>query len=223
MDLDTVLSPLTSRVFLDAYFGQTFLHVPGYPEKFGALATDRELIQRLSQQIELALEAPVRVSEVDNSPGVALNRRERDGILLQVGGTCNCRVHAGDGEKAKAPPAFDGPLGPGDAIYIPRGWWLSVAPGGGQVILDIRNPTGADLLDWIVEYVKKHEAFLKDVPRFADPGTKADYATGLRKIIGRSLRAPSSLEGFRRATNFSAQPQPGLAARWTARMRPAIA
>ncbi|MGA3190855.1 MAG: hypothetical protein ABSF22_27470, partial [Bryobacteraceae bacterium] len=70
-------------------------------------------------------------------------------------------------------------------------------------------------LDWIVEHVKQHPRFQADVPRFADPAAKADYAAGLRKALAQVLRAPGLLEGFRRTANLNAQPQPATGTPWS--------
>ena len=99
---------------------------------------------------------------------------------------------------------MEGTLKQGDALYIPRGWWMSAAAGGLEVGFDIENPTGEDLLKWLVGYVKRHQTFRSDIPRFADPVTKADYLTGFRKTLGQILRGPGLLEAFRRETNFNA-------------------
>jgi hypothetical protein len=204
LDLDTLLSPATVSVFLDQYFGHSFLHVPGTAEKFSSLVSGEsdERFARLAQDLERALEAPVRVN-----PEPSTGARERDGILLQLGGESDCKIHAGDGEPAGNPPAWEGALRPGDALYIPRGWWLDVAPGGLQISFDIENPTGADLLAWLVERVGHLPVFRSDIPRFGDPATKADYVTGLRQTLAHFLRAPGLLEKFRRETNLSACPQ----------------
>ncbi len=199
LDLDTLLNPLTWPQFLDQYFGQKFLHLPGSPQKFEALH-----IPTLAQNLERELEAPIRLHLSDHSP----QRCERDGILLQIAGESDCQV--GD------PAAFQGPLASGTALYVPRGEWLSVGPGGRRVVFEIENPTGADLLDWMVLNLRDTEAFQADIPRFGDPATKADYVTRLRKTVARTFRAPSLLEGFRRTSNFNAQPQHAAETAWNA-------
>jgi hypothetical protein len=206
LDLDTLLSPVTVPVFLDRYFGQSFLHVAGSPEKFAAFGTDT-----LAQALEHELEAPVRVNGIDDSMGIPLHCLEQDGILLQLGGESGCQV----GTSADL-PAWEGPLSAGGALYIPRGWWLGAAPGGKQVSFDILNPTGADLLDWLVGHVKQNEAFRADIPRFADPAAKADYATGLRRVLARTIRTPGLLEGYRRAANLNAHSQHASGVAWSA-------
>ncbi len=200
MDLVTLLHPITIPAFLDRYFGQSFLHLPGTSHKFEVLN-----IPILAQNLEREMEAPISISDL---PALPIHKRERDGIILQVEGQSDCQV--GD------PAAFEAPLKTGDVLYIPRGEWLSLGPGGRRVVFDIENPTGADLLDWVVEHLKQNEAFQADIPRFGDPATKAEYVTNLRKIMARTLRAPSFLEGFRRTANLKAQPQPGVGLPWSA-------
>ena len=202
--LATLLNPVTVPVFLDRYFGETFLFIPGSAEKFSTLN-----LAVLAQEIERALEAPVRVG----NPGSA--HREQDGIFLQLEGHSECKVH-GDGETPEGDPLWAGLLNAGDALYLPRGWWLSAAPHGRHAILEIQNPTGADLLEWLFESAKKDKVFKADIPRFADAAAKADYLTGLRQRMGRLFRAPALLEAFRRENNFAAPAHTGAGTPWSA-------
>jgi hypothetical protein len=206
LDLDTLLSPVTISVFLDQYYGRRFLHIPGSRDKFSG-----KPFAMLAQDLERELEAPVRVNQPGPSTGVAPHSRERDGIILQIDGDINCNIRDDAAEPALA---WEGSLSQGDAVYIPRGWWIEASPGGTQVSFEIENPTGADLLAWIVKHVKRHEAFRPDIPRFADPATKADYMTSLRKTLVHFLRAPGMLEAYRRETNLIALPKNESAIPW---------
>jgi ribosomal protein L16 Arg81 hydroxylase len=150
----------------------------------------------------------IRVSVEHDSPALPLQRCKRDTLLLQIAGQSDCQV--GDA------PVWQGRLEAGQALYVPRGTSLSAGSGGARIGFAIENPTGVDLLHWIVEHVQQNEAFQADIPRFADPATKADYVTGLRKVLARALRAPALLEGFRRAANLNAQPVHGERVPWTA-------
>ena len=211
MDIDTLFSPVSLPEFLDRYFGRSFLHVPGSAEKFSALIRG-EALEILAQDLERVLEAPVRVNAMAHAIEVGLKCRGRDGILLQIDGQCACKIHSDDGHPVDNPPAWEGVLRPGHALYVPRGWWLDATPGGSQTGFEIENPNGADLLAWLVGQVKQHQAFRSDIPRFADPATKADYMTVLRQTLAHFLRAPGLLEKFRRETNLNATPQyhPGI-------------
>lgn len=246
-----MLGPCTVAAFLDNYFGRSFLHVPGSPEKFSALlplaaidsmladrnpalqvhragetyASSAVVIERvdeihepvavLSRHLECALEASIRAKLHVLSNHAPVRRLEQDEIILQVAGESGCTVHGNAGELGDQPPVWEGPLKIGDALYIPRGWWLEPASRGQQSVqlsFVIENPTGADLLDWLAGQVKQHQAFRTDIPRFADPATRADYVTGLRKILARALRAPGLLERYRYEVNAKApaRPQSGL-------------
>jgi hypothetical protein len=206
LDLETILSPVTIPAFLDQYFGQAFLRVPGSREKFAGLNCD-EAACSLGQE----LEAPIRTHM---HSGVVLARQEQDGILLQSDGDSECKVY-GNLHEVADPAVWDGLLKQGDALYIPRGWWLGVAAAGSQVGFAIENPTGADLLDWMVKHIKQLEAFQTDIPRFADMATKADYAAGLRKALAGVFRRPALFEAWRRETNLSATPQDGSKIPWS--------
>jgi hypothetical protein len=202
--LATLLSPVTVPEFLDQYFGEAFLYLPGSPEKFSTLN-----LALLAQEVERALEAPVRIGDPVSA------RREQDGIFLQLDGSSDCKIH-GDAETPEGDPLWAGLLNSGDALYVPRGWWLSAQPHGQHAILDIQNPTGADLLEWLFESAKKDKVFKADIPRFADAAAKADYVTALRQRMGRFFRAPALLEAFRRENNFAAPPQTGAGIPWSA-------
>jgi hypothetical protein len=204
--LDTILNPIELPVFLDQYFGQCFLHVPGSPDKFATLTPGQEGLAILAQHLEQELEAPIRVNLLEDSTAAPLLRRERDGIFLQIRGHRDCKVHANANEPA-GNSCWENLLRQGDALYVPRGCWFGAAPGGVQVCFDIENPTGADLLDWLVQKVKQHEVFQSDIPRFADPATKADYAEGLRTVLAQALSGPALFEGFRRQANLKVPPK----------------
>jgi hypothetical protein len=207
LDLETILSPVTIPDFLDQYFGQAFLRVPGSHGKFAGLNCDETACS-----LEQELEAPIRMH---NHSGVALARQEQDGILLQIAGDGECKVY-GNFQEVADPAVWVGLLKEGDALYIPRGWWLGVAPSGSQVGFAIQNPTGADLLDWVVKHIKQLEAFQTDIPRFGDLATKADYAAGLRKAMAGVFRRPALFEAWRRETNLTAPPQHGSKIPWSA-------
>jgi hypothetical protein len=213
--LDMILNPIEVPVFLDQYFGQSFLHVPGSAEKFATLTPGQEGLAILAQHLEQELEAPIRVHLLEDSTAAPLLRRERDGIFLQIRGECDCKIH-GNADEPGGNFAWENLLRQGDALYIPRGWWFGAAPGGVQVCFDIENPTGADLLDWLVQKVKQHEVFQSDIPRFTDPATKADYAEGLRTVLAQALSGPALFERFRRQANLKAQPQHTSEIPWSA-------
>ncbi len=207
MDLEAILNPVTIPAFLDECFGRTFLHVPGSRGKFSGLNSDQA-----ASSLERELEAPIRMHP---RSGLTLARLERDGLFIQIAGDSECRVHANLPEAADS-AVWVGSLKQGDALYVPRGWWLAVGPEGSQVAFDIENPTGADLLDWLLTHIKRHEVFQTDIPRFADPATKADYAAHLRKTLAAVFRRPNLFEAFRRETNMSAPQQHGSNIPWSA-------
>jgi hypothetical protein len=208
LDLDTLLSPVTVPEFLDRYFGRSFLHIPGTAGKFAALVSEDPLAI-LTHNLERTLEAPVRVTRPVDSLGP--NRLGRDRVLLQIGGHGDCKIHSNEAE----PPVWVGPINQGDALYIPRGWSLDAAPVGHQINIDIENPNGADLLAWLFKHLKREDAFQPDIPRFADPATKADYVTSLRRKVVQFLRAPGLLEKYRRETNLNAQPRHAAGIPWS--------
>lgn len=223
MDFKTLLSPCLVGVFLDEHFGRGFLHVAGNTDKFSGLALQDYVAQAesvgeleplgheplaiLAEDVERELEAPVRVKP-GRTNGVELYRVERDVLVLQAIGQVHCAIHQESDGAASEAAAWRGPLGPGDALYIPRGWWFAMQPAARstlQVHLEIENPTGADLLEWIAGHVNPQPVFQGDIPRFGDPAARWEYVRELRRVLARMMRDPHLLESYRRETNFKAQ------------------
>jgi hypothetical protein len=217
--LEALLSPVPVDVFLDRYFGQEFLHIPGAAGKLSRLSPAGGLsgqipvaLRRIAAELERALEAPIRVSLHSVSAGAPMHRPELDGFVLQIGGDSSCTIQR---EKAGDVPAWSGVLREGDVLYVPRDWRLEAAAGGLLACLDIENPTGADFLSWVLDLAKRHKIIRADIPRFACPAEKSDYVKEVRHTLVRLLRSPSLLEAFRRETNFSAVPEPACCVPWS--------
>ncbi len=225
MDFKTLLSPCPVGVFLDEHFGRRFLHVEGNAGKFSPLlpqdyaaqtkfpgAAERagelhEPLALLAENVERELEAPVHVKLLRLTSAVELHRVERDVIVVQLIGAVHCAIHEESDGAAREAPAWRSPVRSGDALYFPRGWWLAMHPldsSAVQVHLEIENPTGADLLEWITGHVKQHPAFQADIPRFGDPAARWEYIQELRRTLAKMIRDPRLLEWYRRETNLKA-------------------
>jgi hypothetical protein len=225
-------SALLSRSTIDAMLADPDLAARAHPLNGANAASGivmegveeiHEPIALLSQDLERTLEAPVRVNLSAQSTAIPVRRLEQDEIILQIAGPSDCKIFAGPNpnaaELADQSPSWQGLLRNGDALYLPRGWSFEAAAGAErsvQLNFAIRNPTGADLMNWISGKINQHEAFRKDLPRFADPATRADYVTALRRVLARIFREPGLLERYRRETNLQAPARSASDLRWPA-------
>jgi len=208
--LSEILHPVSVADFLTEYFNAGPLHVAGPASRFAVLtAAESEsspAIAALAHSLELDLEAPVRVVPRPDWQALPLHRGERDLMVLQTSGGDLWRVHGREAEQSPE-STWEAELGEGGALYIPRGWWYSAEPQRApslSLTLHIENPTGADLLFWLAEKIKWHEAFDADIPRFAGPAAKSAYLVAMRHAIVQAFRRPDLLERYSRRLNSRA-------------------
>jgi hypothetical protein len=208
-------------------------HARGRAGKFEALlpvAPDATVIEgweksdraakALAEHLERTLESPVGIRFEGSPVEIPLTRAEHDLLILQAGGRSlwqgfgNARKQPEPGD----PSAWEAGLEDGDALYIPAGWWRSRRPDGHatrEFHIVIESPTGQDLVHWVADLLKYHELFQAPVPRFADPGTRAEYLTTLRQSVTRAFREPGLIERYRRHLNRKARRQNLNGAPWT--------
>jgi hypothetical protein len=227
LDFKTLLSPCPVGVFLDEYFGRGVLHGKGDGARFSGLVPEgyaddvgslgnleragefHEPLAILAESIERELEAPVHVRLAGLTEPAELHRLDRDAMVVQVSGQVHCAINEESEGAAREATTWRGPLNAGHFLYIPRGCWVAMLPFAPpvdratvQVRLEIENPTGADLLEWITGHVKQHPAFQTDIPRFGDPAARWEYMRELRRALARMIRDPRLLEWYRRETNL---------------------
>jgi hypothetical protein len=212
LDLATILSPCSVAVFLDQYFGSSVLHVAGFAGKFAGVEPGMgELISEIARTIEQRVEAPVHTRLVRGSEDAAY-RNDRDALILQLSGHSESRVQSTAEGATEQTLVWQGMLREGDALYIPAGCQLVLRPQDPEAMelcFEIENPTGGDLLDWIAGYIQQHPTFRKPIPRFADPGIRADYVRDLRRLLATIFRDPKVLERYRREKNLEPTPPVG--------------
>jgi hypothetical protein len=83
-------------------------------------------------------------------------------------------------------PIWSGVLHPGDALYLPRGWFHGVRGTGGTSIhlsYGFQRRTGVTYLGWLAGFARHVEAFREDLPRGEDPADLERHG----KLVGEAL------------------------------------
>ncbi|WP_330338765.1 cupin domain-containing protein [Streptomyces sp. NBC_00557] len=82
-------------------------------------------------------------------------------------------------------------LRPGDLLYLPRGWWHSVAASEGEhslhLTFGIQSATGAQLLSWLADDLRRHDVLREDLPVHAPATQQTAYLERLRKEVTTAL------------------------------------
>ncbi len=102
-------------------------------------------------------------------------------------------------------------LGPGDGLYIPRGWPhepVAVEGPSMHVAFAIATPTGIDLLDWIRADLSKACAEIRaDLPLSLSPCLKHAYASKVRQLVMERL-SDEAVDKYYERHNVSVRPTP---------------
>ena len=131
--------------------------------------------------------------------GFGLHWDDHDVLIVQIAGRKVWRVfettqtapllHTPEMDHAPAgDPAFNEALEAGDVLYLPRGWWH--APQGiGEpslhLTIGLPRPTGADLLDWLMNRLLGASEVRRDLPRFGDAEATIKHSRDLKQVIDR--------------------------------------
>ncbi|GAA2947554.1 cupin domain-containing protein [Streptomyces enissocaesilis] len=85
-------------------------------------------------------------------------------------------------------------LQPGDMLYLPRGWWHSVAASEGEhslhLTFGVQTTTGAQLLSWLADDLRRHDVLREDLPVHATAAAQAIYLERLHKVVTVALEDP---------------------------------
>jgi ribosomal protein L16 Arg81 hydroxylase len=131
------------------------------------------------------------------SNGFDLHWDDHEVLILQTSGRKHwkvyrpTRLHPLAKDLAENPPpteepVWDGILEDGDLLYIPRGWWhvaIPLAEPTLHVTVGIPNPTGVDLLTWLLDRLRDREIVRMDLPRFGSPDEQRDHVERIRAAL----------------------------------------
>lgn len=194
------------------------LHPP-----IGALATSLE--RALHDHVRVNLYASWR-----STPALDRHWDTHDIFIVQMSGTKRWQVYAPvrrhpvsddvrlDTQLA-AEPAWQGMLGEGDVLYLPRGWWhVANALEGPSLHLTFGayRRTGLDLLHWLRGLLRESEAFRADLPRF---GSKSERAAHLARLRDELLArwSPQLLDHYLQEADTGAiSRRPNVSLPWSA-------
>lgn len=157
-------------------------------------------ISRLCELLTRDLQAHVEVNAYScwkAEEGFGVHWDDHDLFVVQIAGRKHWRMY----EQARRSPLYrdvesnlEAPtevlwekvIGPGDVIYIPRGHWHA-AVGIGEPTLHltfgVNNPSGIDLMLWIVDELRGKEEFRQDIPRFGTPSELQEYSRKLKNSL----------------------------------------
>jgi hypothetical protein len=160
-----------------------------------------EPVARFAEDVERTLCETVSVNLYASwreTSGLGYHWDNQDAFVLQVEGRKQWEVfgqtrrfpHYRDPGTGRGRPdaevVWEGWLGRGDLIYLPRGWWHRVVtPEGGALSLTVRvfRRTGLELLEWLAEELREVEVFREDLPRLAARDGRLAYLARLREAL----------------------------------------
>ena len=207
-----LLRPLTVDQFLLNYFGKRPLCLHGVPGRFAVLEPDdaaaRLARTGLERDFERVLDTRVEVAFGPPPLNEKPVRVPRDSMLLILKGSA--RTYLWDQamtEPTDAPAIHE--MAAGDWLYVPRNWWLAgQAADVRAMCVAVINPTGHDLMAWLMGKLRTNEFLARDLPRYASLTEQADYLTDIRRTIVRMCRTPGLLLLYSGFASGAAPPRP---------------
>jgi ribosomal protein L16 Arg81 hydroxylase len=203
-----------------------------------AVDGDDRAVRGLVRSLEDELGDPISVNAYlsrSATKGFDTHWDDHDVFVIQVAGAKAWRVFGmstssstddrGGAAGPAGEPIWSGEIGPGDVLYIPRGFWHDASTTQRpslHLTLGVFRPTGVDLVHWLASTLGDDAPELRrDIPRFSSPAERAEFVAVLReRLLGR-LDAPDELiERFlaHRAENARVEP-----ACWSALLDPLAA
>ncbi|MFD7408602.1 cupin domain-containing protein [Streptomyces sp. NPDC059866] len=137
--------------------------------------------------------------------GFGVHWDDHDVVVIQIDGAKRWKLYGPtrtapmykDTDEPQPPPeepVAEVVLRPGDVLYLPRGWWHSVAASEGEhslhLTFGIQTATGAQLLSWLADDLRRHDVLREDLPVHAPAAQQAAYLDRLRKEVTAALEDP---------------------------------
>jgi Cupin superfamily protein len=167
----------------------------------------RELIAACERELREPVTATA-YAVVGDQPGAGLHWDDHDVLVVQISGAKRWSLYgqhepkplAGDLGGIGCPftePQAEYVLQPGQALYLPRGWWHLVRASNGpslHLTMGIIRGTGADLLDWLARRLRSHDLIRADLPRWSDQADQREYLAKFCEVVRTALDDPELLE-----------------------------
>ncbi|MDX3855731.1 cupin domain-containing protein [Streptomyces sp. AK02-01A] len=169
-------------------------------------------VREAAAGLERFFRTPVQVNAYASwtaEEGFGTHWDDHDVVVLQLEGSKRWKIYGPtrqapawrDVEAPEAPtgdPIADMVLTPGDALYLPRGWWHAVSADQGTASLHLTfglaTQTGAEFLGWLCDDLRASVTVRADVPRFGTPEERAEYLAAVRKDVLAALEDPAVLD-----------------------------
>ncbi|MFC9231384.1 cupin domain-containing protein [Streptomyces decoyicus] len=173
-------------------------------------------VQRLASDLEAWLRTQVQVNlyaSWTGREGFGTHWDDHDVVVVQLDGAKRWKIFGPtrvapmhrDVEAPEEPPekpTADVVLKAGDMLYLPRGWWHNVAASEGERSLHLTcgltTMTGADLIIWLSETLRREGVVRSDLPRFASPAEKQTFVDSLRKLLIQELDSGTLIDRYAR-------------------------
>ncbi|MFE4830860.1 cupin domain-containing protein [Streptomyces sp. NPDC056672] len=143
--------------------------------------------------------------------GFGVHWDDHDVVVIQIDGAKRWKLYGptrtapmykdtAEPEPPPEEPVAELVLRPGDVLYLPRGWWHSVAASEGEhslhLTFGIQTTTGAQLLSWLADDLRRHEVLREDLPVHAAAAQQAVYLDRLRKEVTGALKDPGLISRY---------------------------
>lgn len=189
-------------------------------------------VTELARSLERIFHVRVQVNAYAGwrtSHGFDLHWDDHDVLVLQVAGRKQWKVYgmtrpfplARDIVRTDDPPAeplWEGLLGDGDLLYIPRGWWHVATPLDEPTLhltVGVNNPTGVDFLSWYVDRLRASKEVRSDIPHLGGPEALQKFAERLREAFLDDWR-PDLVQEYIADLDAKSRSRPAFALPWTA-------
>lgn len=178
-----------------------------------------QLARHLEHWLRTAIQVNLYASWTDTE-GFGTHWDDHDVIVVQLDGAKRWRLYGptrtapmhrdvAAPEEPPEQPVADLVLTAGDVLYLPRGWWHAVAASEGQHSLHLtcglQTTTGADLITWLSDVLREHEAVRSDVPRFGTQAEQQDFLAEVGKLLAAEVDSPDLITRFNLARDATEQ------------------